>query len=95
MNFVWRDTRNDPSGHGSNARATITSRPRRAPANHVVDVTVAGYDPIGSPFFVFFYPATDDNTYLPPHDHRDDFNGGLAVSTYHPRTAVPQHQYVL
>jgi hypothetical protein len=50
----------------------------------------AGYDPNGNPVFTFFYPALDPWQGLPPHDHRDNFNGGFSFSYFHPGTAIPQ-----
>jgi hypothetical protein len=63
---------------------------RGVPFNSVVRLTFTGYDRDGNPQFVFFYPAMDPYTSLPPHDHRDIFNGGLAFAMMHPGTSLPQ-----
>lgn len=68
---------------------------RRVPDHSVVRVTFCGYDPNGGPVFVFFYPTTNDGAYLPPHDHRDNMHGGLAFSTFHPGTQLPQMPYAI
>jgi hypothetical protein len=39
-----------------------------------------------------------DGGFIPgmgPHDHRDNFNGGLAFACYHPGTALPQMPWAL
>jgi hypothetical protein len=66
------------------------------PTFKVVRMSFAGYDAGGSPVFVFFYPpANTDAPGLPPHDHRDNFNGGFSFSTFHPGSSVPQMPWAL
>lgn len=67
------------------------------PVPSVVRLYVAPDDPdTGDPRWCFTYdqPSTGYQ-FVPPHDHRDNFNGGFAFSVYHPGTAVPQMPWAL
>ena len=54
----------------------------------VVWMTFVGYGVNDEPVFLFSHPRPVEGG-LPPHDHRDNFNGGFAFATYHPGTGVP------
>jgi hypothetical protein len=45
------------------------------------------------PFYMFAYNVQPDLDILPPHDHRDNFNGGFAFAVFHPGTQVPQQPW--
>lgn len=58
-------------------------------------MTFAGYDPAGSPVFVFIHAMAESGGGLAPHDHRDNFAGGFAFSTFHPGTSIPMLPYAI
>lgn len=42
------------------------------------------------PFYIFSYNLQTFSSAVPPHDHRDNFNGGFAFAVFHPGTDIPQ-----
>lgn len=68
------------------------------PSNVVVRVHFAGMRMFGEEergMYIFSYTPTVIETFLPNHDHRDNFNGGFAFSVWHPGTALPQRPWAL
>lgn len=61
----------------------------------VVWMSFAGYGTAGEPIFMFSHPNGDPSPSLPPHDHRDNLNGGFAFATFHPGTGLPQMPFGL
>lgn len=78
----------DAAGREANGNVSV-------PPFMVVRMTFAGYDAAGEPVFVFFWPPQDYQGGLPPHDHRDNLNGGFAFGVMHPGTGIPQMPYAL
>jgi hypothetical protein len=66
---------------------------RDIPTFTVVRVEFVGYDADSLPSYLFQWVGPRDAGYLPPHDHRDNFNGGFAFASYHPGTALPQQPW--
>lgn len=58
-------------------------------------LTFVGYDAEGEPAYMFDRPQADPWQGLPPHDHRDNYNGGFAFAVMHPGTALPQQPWAL
>jgi hypothetical protein len=55
-----------------------------------------GYDADGEPAYMFQCSiGTPQDWVLPPHDHRDNYNGWFAFSVYHPGTALPQQPWAM
>lgn len=52
-----------------------------------------GYDADDSANFIFQWIGPTDTLYLPPHDHRDNYNGGFSFAVYHPGTGIPQRPW--
>jgi hypothetical protein len=84
---LWQFADPIVSGY-QNARESNNNR--SIPTATVVKLEFVGYDKDGEPLYVFNYGAAQQDAGLPIHDHRDNFNGGLAFATYHPGTALPQ-----
>jgi hypothetical protein len=59
----------------------------------VVKVSCIGLDQDGLPAFLFTFGPPIDDSFLRPHDHRDNFNGGFAFACYHPGTGLPQQPW--
>jgi hypothetical protein len=55
----------------------------------IVWLTFSGYNSTNDPLYLFQHTPVQQNA-LPPHDHRDIYNGGFAFSVYHPGTGLPQ-----
>jgi hypothetical protein len=47
------------------------------------------------PMYAFQFAGQQQQSSLPIHDHRDNFNGGFAFSVYHPGTALPQQPWAV
>lgn len=45
--------------------------------------------------YAFEFSASQGQSSLPIHDHRDNFNGGFAFATYHPGAALPQQPWAI
>lgn len=43
--------------------------------------------------FIFQWIGRTVTVYLPPHEHRDNLNGGFAFACYHPSTGLPQQPW--
>lgn len=61
----------------------------------IVTMRFAGYDPNGNAAFVFLYLVDLKPPEFPPHDHRDNSQGGFAFAVYHPGTSVPQMPWAI
>ncbi len=55
----------------------------------IVRLTFVGYDTNEDPVFMFSHPMMDPHMPMPPHDHRDNANGGFAFGIWHPGTMIP------
>jgi hypothetical protein len=65
-------------------------------------VTDAGGSPSASagpdglvPFYAFQFIIPQTSGVIPPHDHRDQFNGGFSFAVYAPGTSLPQQRWSL
>ena len=67
------------------------------PVPTVVRLYVGPDDPdTGEQRWTFVYDQDAERFgYLPPHDHRDNYNGGFAFAVFHPGTAIPQQPWAL
>ncbi|MGE5607721.1 MAG: hypothetical protein ACM359_00560 [Bacillota bacterium] len=64
---------------------------RQVPRGTVVKLEFLGYGSDGEPQFVFQYTQQPQQaTGVPIHDHRDNLQGGMAFSVWHPGTQLPQ-----
>lgn len=66
------------------------------PVNTIVRMTFTGYrkiDDVTKAMYAFAYTPTVVQSFLPIHDHRDNANGGMSFSCYHPGTALPQQPW--
>lgn len=64
----------------------------------IVRVHFAGMRTFGGEkrsMYVFSYTPMVLRSFLPLHDHRDNFNGGFAFAVYHPGTALPQRPWAI
>lgn len=68
---------------------------RGVPIYSVVKAEFIGYDADEEPAYLFQWAPPPEPNALPPHDHRDNLNGGFAFSTYHPGTSLPQMPWAL
>jgi hypothetical protein len=66
---------------------------REVPAGSVVKMEFIGYAADKSPLYVFAYNMQPADTFLPVHNHSDNFSGGYAWAVYHPGTSTPQQQW--
>lgn len=67
-------------------RSQLPASTRGVPNFTIVRMYFTGYDPNGNATFVFFHQVPNRYMDLPPHDQRDNYNGGLAFGVYHPGT---------
>lgn len=63
--------------------------------NTIVRLTFIGYDGNGEPAYVFDRPQENPWVDMPPHDHRDNYNGGFAFAVFHPGTGLPQKPWAI
>lgn len=68
---------------------------RGIPTFTVVRVDYIGAGADGQSAYLFQWVAPREDNYIPPHDHRDNANGGLAFAVYAPGTALPQQPWAM
>ena len=95
----WDNEVNDwvrnPDAYGDD-NAIETNGRIGVPSGSIIKLRHVGYDVEGEPRYVFEWgSASAHQGGLPPHDHRDNFNGGFAFAVYHPGTSLPQMPWAI
>jgi hypothetical protein len=71
---------------------TLTDRPAAVKARVTFISARVTFISAASPLF---QPGTHPDGPIPPHDHRDNYNGGFAFAVYHPGTSLPQMPWAI
>lgn len=69
---------------------------KSVPLHTIARVDYIGIDAEGLPAFLFAHSGVPMEDFgVAPHDHRDNYNGGLAMAVWHPGTSLPQMPWAL
>jgi hypothetical protein len=68
---------------------------KTVPTYTVALLCFIGFDADDQPAFLFQHGFDPSQVILPPHDHRDNYNGGFAFACWHPGTSLPQQPWAM